>query len=101
VLQFADQTVQSILYPVPHRQSVFTIPRMLRVYFPQNRRLLCPLCRCAGTNSGVKSAFHSDVFPQESNVDLPPAFEQKFGSQPVLVTVFGDEGSEFAQVEIQ
>jgi hypothetical protein len=32
VLQFADQTVESILYPVPHRQYVFTIPRMLRVY---------------------------------------------------------------------
>jgi hypothetical protein len=31
VLQFADQTVESILYPVPHRHYVFTVPRMLRV----------------------------------------------------------------------
>ena len=47
VLQFADQTVESILYPVPYRQYVFTIPHMLRVYFPHNRGLLTDLCRCA------------------------------------------------------
>jgi hypothetical protein len=32
--------VESILYPVPHRQYVFTILRLLRVYFPHNRTLL-------------------------------------------------------------
>ena len=42
--------MESILYPVPHRQYVFTIPRMLRVYFPHNRGLLTELCRCAATS---------------------------------------------------
>jgi len=50
VLQFSDQTVESILYPVPHHQYVFTIPRVLRVYFPHNRGRLTELCRCAVTS---------------------------------------------------
>jgi len=32
---------------VPHRQVVFTIPRMLRIFFKYKRRLLGDLCRCA------------------------------------------------------
>ncbi len=37
----------SILNPIPHRQYVFTIPIMLRVYFKYDRKLLTKLCRCA------------------------------------------------------
>src|SRR4030042_2446912 len=32
---------------VPHRQVVFTIPKMLRIFFKYKRRLLGDLCRCA------------------------------------------------------
>ncbi|MDF1555458.1 MAG: transposase [Deferrisomatales bacterium] len=46
-LLFAEQVVGEVLYPVPHRQFVFTIPRMLRPYFRHNRKLLSGLCRCA------------------------------------------------------
>jgi len=36
-----------LLLDVPHRQVVFTIPRMLRIFFKYKRRLLGELCRCA------------------------------------------------------
>ena len=32
---------------VPHRQVVFTIPKMLRIFFKYNRKLLGSLCRSA------------------------------------------------------
>ena len=36
-----------LLWDVPHRQVVFTIPKMLRIFFKYNRRLLGNLCRAA------------------------------------------------------
>ena len=36
-----------ILAPIPHRQVVFTIPRVLRGLFERDRRLLGPLSRSA------------------------------------------------------
>jgi Putative transposase len=38
---------EELLLDVPHRQIVFTIPRMLRIFFKYKRRLLGDLCRCA------------------------------------------------------
>jgi len=38
---------ETLLLDVPHRQVVFTIPKMLRIFFRYNRRLLGDLCRCA------------------------------------------------------
>ena len=38
---------EELLLNVPHRQVVFTIPKMLRIFFRYNRRLLGELCRCA------------------------------------------------------
>jgi len=38
---------EELVLDVPHRQVVFTIPRMLRVFFKFKRRLLGDLCRCA------------------------------------------------------
>jgi hypothetical protein len=37
----------ALLLDVPHRQVVFTIPKMLRVFFKYKRKLLGDLCRCA------------------------------------------------------
>jgi hypothetical protein len=36
-----------LLIDVPHRQVVFTIPKMLRIFFKFKRRLLSDLCRAA------------------------------------------------------
>jgi hypothetical protein len=38
---------ETLLLDVPHRQVVFTIPKMLRPFFKYNRRLLGDLCRLA------------------------------------------------------
>ncbi len=38
---------ETLLLDVPRRQVVFTFPKMLRVFFKYNRRLLGDLCRCA------------------------------------------------------
>jgi len=37
----------TLLLDVPHRQIVFTIPKMLRIFFKFKRKLLGDLCRCA------------------------------------------------------
>ncbi len=47
VLQFGAWVTEHVLPPVPHRQYVFTIPKMLRVYFRKDRRLLGKLSQCA------------------------------------------------------
>jgi ribosomal protein S27E len=38
---------EELLLNVPHRQVVFVIPKMLRVFFKFKRKLLGELCRCA------------------------------------------------------
>jgi hypothetical protein len=38
---------ETLLLDVPHRQVVFTIPKMLRVFFKFKRKILGDLCRCA------------------------------------------------------
>ena len=47
VVQFAELLRENILYPVPHRQYVFSIPIILRKYFLYNRKLLSKLCKAA------------------------------------------------------
>ena len=37
---------ESLLLDVPHRQVVFTIPKMLRIFFKYKRSLLSALCLC-------------------------------------------------------
>jgi hypothetical protein len=44
---FAEWLHSTVLWPVDHRQIVLTIPKMLRVYFRYDRRLLGELCRVA------------------------------------------------------
>lgn len=44
---FAEWLHTTVLLPVPHRQIVLTIPKMLRIYFRYDRRLLGDLCRVA------------------------------------------------------
>ena len=47
VLLFGEQARHEIVYPVPHRQYVFTIPKRLRCYFRNNHKLLGQLCLVA------------------------------------------------------
>lgn len=47
VIQFGDLLRGAILVSVPHRQYVFTLPKILRVYFRYDRKLLTRLCHCA------------------------------------------------------
>ena len=44
---FGHHLTENVFYPVPHRQYVFTIPIMLRIYFKHDRSLLTRLCQCA------------------------------------------------------
>lgn len=46
VLQFGAWVADEVLAPVPYRQYVFTVPKMLRVYFRKDRRLLGKLSQC-------------------------------------------------------
>jgi len=36
---------EELILDVPHRQVVFTIPKMLRIFFKYKRRLLEDLCQ--------------------------------------------------------
>jgi len=45
--EWGEWMKEGLLLDVPHRQVVFTIPRMLRIFFKYNRRLLGELCRSA------------------------------------------------------
>ncbi|MCF6188747.1 MAG: transposase zinc-binding domain-containing protein [Desulfobulbaceae bacterium] len=47
VVQFGEVLRENILYPVPHRQYVFSIPIILRKYFLYNRSLLARMATCA------------------------------------------------------
>ena len=44
VLAYGDWVEQNVLAAVPHRQYVFTVPRMLRPIFSRKRGLLGELC---------------------------------------------------------
>lgn len=47
VVQFGHHLKETVLYPVPHRQYVFSIPKILRKFFLYNRKLLGKLSQCA------------------------------------------------------
>ena len=56
-IQFGEHLRSTILYPVPHRQYVFSMPKILRLYFKYNRKLLSKLCHCA--NFSLKHFFRT------------------------------------------
>ncbi len=59
VLMFGEWITEEILYPLPHRQYVFTIPKMLRPYFRFDRKLLGKLSRCA--HQSLKEFFRTTL----------------------------------------
>ncbi len=46
---------EELILDTPHRQVVFTIPKMLRIFFKYNRSLLSSLCRCGKEALEVKN----------------------------------------------
>jgi hypothetical protein len=44
VLAYGEWEEANVLAPVPHRQYVFTLPRLLRPIFARRRALLGKLC---------------------------------------------------------
>jgi hypothetical protein len=46
---FSGWLNEEVLWPVPHRQVVLTVPKMLRPYFRYDRTLLGELCRVAAS----------------------------------------------------
>lgn len=57
VVQFATHLQENVLFPVPHRQYVFSIPKILRRYFLYDRKLLGKLSQCA--TSSLKIFFQT------------------------------------------
>jgi hypothetical protein len=45
VLAYGEWVEQRVLRPVPHRQYVFTVPKLIRPFFAYRRSLLGELCR--------------------------------------------------------
>ena len=46
VIRFGERLKEKILYPVPHRQYVFSIPIILHHFLKYDRKLLSRLCQC-------------------------------------------------------
>lgn len=57
VLAYGDWVEANVLAPVPHRQYVFTVPRILRAAFSRRRRLLGVLCQIV--ERLLREAFHA------------------------------------------
>ena len=47
MVEFGEWLCAEVLKSVPHRQWVFAIPKLLRIYFMYDRKLLSKLSRCA------------------------------------------------------
>jgi hypothetical protein len=64
VLMFGEWITEEILYPLPHRQYVFTVPKILRPYFRFDRRLLEKLSQCA--YQSLKEFFRTTVNKEDA-----------------------------------
>ena len=75
--EWAEWMREDLILDTPHRQVVFTIPKMLRVFFKYNRSLLSGLCLC-GKKTLVK------YFKAVAGREITPgivAVIQSFGSR--------------------
>ncbi|WP_073616189.1 transposase zinc-binding domain-containing protein [Desulfopila aestuarii] len=46
VIQLAHHLKEGVIFPVPHRQYVFSIAKIFRKYFLYNRNFLGKQCQC-------------------------------------------------------
>jgi hypothetical protein len=87
---------EELLLDVPHRQVVFTIPRMLRIFFKYKRRLLGELCRAAvrALLRYFEAATGAELIP--GVVAVIQSFGQKINFHPhthLLVTEGGEDSA--------
>jgi len=77
VVQFGHHLKKTVLYPVPHRQYVFSIPKILRRFFLYDRKLLGKLSQCAA---------------KSLTKFLKTTFGKKYGIPGIIVAIqsFGD-----------
>jgi ribosomal protein S27E len=93
---------EELLLDVPHRQVVFTMPKMLRIFFKYKRRLLGELCRAAvqALLKYFQAATGAELIP--GVVAVIQSFGQKINFHPhahLLVTEGGeDPAGEFHHV---
>jgi ribosomal protein S27E len=59
VLAYGEWVESSVLRPVPHRQYVFTVPKLLRPFFAYRRSLLGELCRLVARS--LAEAYRADL----------------------------------------
>ena len=52
---FGESITEEILYPLPHRRYVFTLPKVLRPYFRFDRKLFRKLSHCASQSLNSSS----------------------------------------------
>ena len=76
---FGHHLTENVLFPVPHRQYVFSIPKMLRLYFKYDRSLLTGLCQCAYRSL---LAFLREVVGLKDGVPGAVMVIHTFGSSP-------------------
>ncbi len=100
--EWGERMRETLLLDVPHRQVVFTIPKMLRIFFKFKRRLFGDLCRCA-----LRSlAIYGEVLTGSALMPGVIAAIQTFGNRinfhphlHYLVTEGGvDEEGDFHQI---
>jgi len=75
--EWGEWMQEELILDAPHRQVVFTIPKMLRIFFKYNRSLLSSLCLC-GREALVK------YFKASTRKEITPgiiAVIQSFGSR--------------------
>jgi len=90
---------ETLLLDVPHRQVVFVIPKMLRIFFKYNRRLLGELCRCAlrSLTRYFEVTTESELMP--GVIAAIQTFGNRMNLHPFLVTEGGmDEAGLFHKV---
>jgi hypothetical protein len=76
VVEFGEWLCEEVLKAVPHRQFVFSIPKILPRYFLYDRSLLSGLSRCGWESLKV---FFQDAFYEEGAVPGAVVAIQSFG----------------------
>ena len=98
VLAYGDWVEDNVLAPVPHRQYVFTLPRMLRPVFSRKRRLLGELCHIverllADAYSGAGTEGRPGLDPVRSDFWRPGHLQPAHPCARGRCGVFGEDGA--------
>jgi len=85
---------QKLILDTPHRQVVFTIPKMLRIFFKFNRSLLSELCVCGkeALIKYLKAATEKDITP--GIIAVIQSFGSRINLHPHLHFLVTEGGSD-------